>query len=134
MLDALGVVVYSRVRLVKVRSELKIPSNPPVATIRSDVRSGQDSRVPAPLPVAVLPTPSLGRPVAKLLIANRAASVRSELVLPSAEIERFLESRMYSHFCLLLAHGMRIPVVENAVVSDTALHFELPPRLTSPYA
>jgi hypothetical protein len=58
----------------------------------------------------------------------RDASVRSELVLPAAELERFLDSRMYRHLCLLLAQGEAIPVVENAVQSDTAVHFEAPPK------
>ncbi len=145
MLDALGVVVYSRVRRVKVQLRLSKTTDMRVAPERlasqnwqsgpgvndpSNLTAGSDRPNPAgqaPRSVEV-PTAAIVRPAAKLPIATRVASVRSELVLPSAEIERFLDSRMYKHICLLLAQGAAIPVVENAVISDTALHFELPPN------
>ena len=144
MLNALGVIAYSRVRQAKVRLESNLESDQRAAAKRSDaiaaasiaavsispvfLRTQQAPLPAAPLPAAPLPAPALARPAARLPIANRVASVRTELVLPSAEIERFLGSRMYSHFCLLFANGAAIPVIENTVVSDTALHFEQPPK------
>ena len=160
MLNALGVVAYSRVRQAKVRLESNLESDQRAAAKRSDAIAAasiaavsispvflrtQQAPLPAaplpaaPLPAAPLPAPALivleraakaalARPAARLPMANRVASVRTELVLPSAEIERFLGSRMYSHFCLLFANGAAIPVIENTVVSDTALHFEQPPK------
>ena len=143
MLNALGVVAYSRVRQAKARLEPNIQSDLRAAAARSDALSALSAvsqraepvlpwqraeHQPAPLPIASVPTPALARPAARLPMANRAASVRTEFVLPSAEIERFLGSRMYSHFCLLFANGAAIPVIENTVVSDTALHFEQPPK------
>lgn len=154
MLDALGVVAYSTVRQVKVplghnvdkrsasgieRPEVHKYANVPNQDASKIAIAGQsrpladDGDVPTSGPVLAAPIPNQRLATAtqrlpgKLPIA-RAPSVRSELVLPSAEIGRFLESRMYSHFCLLLAQGEAIPVVENAVTSDTALHFELPPK------
>jgi len=140
MLDALGVVAYSRVRLAKawpasiIQPTLRAaPERLNEKNGRNDPAHGQDPGASASMrvvsvPAAPAPASAILRSVAKSPIATRAASVRSELVLPSAEIDRFLESRMYSHFCLLFAQGAPIPVVENAVVSDTALHFELPPK------
>ncbi len=132
MLNTLGVVAYSRVRQVKARLGPSIQSELRVAPSPSRAMARPDAKLQAP---ASITSVSLSEPVAvasraavRLPAASRAPSVRSELVLPSAEIERFLESRMYSHFCLLLAQGIAIPVVENAVLSDTALHFELPPN------
>ena len=161
MLNALGVIAYSRVRQAKVRLESNLESDQRAAAKRSDAIAAASIAAvsispvflrteQAPLPAAPLPAPALivleraakaalvdaeraakaalARPAARLPIANRVASVRTELVLPSAEIERFLGSRMYSHFCLLFANGAAIPVIENTVVSDTALHFEQPPK------
>ena len=132
MLDALGVVAYSRVR----RAKAAQPSTSSDLTAR-DARANlqKDQNVPVlprqsasahALPVTSVPV--VARPVAKMPIPSRVPSTRSELVLPSAELERFLESRMYRHFCLLFAQGITIPAVENAVLSDTALHFEMPPK------
>ena len=138
MLNALGVVAYSRVRQAKVRLESNLESNQRAAAERSAALAASIAAVSispaflrteqAPSPAAPLPAQALARPAARLPIANRVASVRTEFVLPSAEIERFLGSRMYSHFCLLFAHGAAVPVIENTVVSDTALHFEQPPK------
>ena len=133
MFDALGVVAYSRVRRVKTQQESVLVKDiriEPLAELnakRSDqVVHFDDFLRQAPPAVPVVPVAS--RAVTKTTVVSRAPSIRSELVLPSAEIDRFLESRMYSHFCLLLAQGAAIPVVENAVLSDTALHFEQPPK------
>ena len=134
MLDALGVVAYSRVRQVKAKLEPTF-ANEVRAAVRTEVKAQEvadtvyfeDLRRQIPNTLAAVPTAP--RAAVKLAIVHRAPSVRSELVLPSAEVERFLESRMYRHFCLLLAEGSAIPVVENAVLSDTALHFELPPMV-----
>lgn len=141
MLNALGVVAYSRVPQAKTRLEPKIQSDRRAEAERLDAIAAASLRAaeqvlpwqpaqfqPVPVPVTAVPTPALARPAARLPLAHRIASVRTELVLPNAEIERFLRSRMYSHFCLLFATGMPIPVVENAVISDTALHFEQPPK------
>ncbi len=149
MLDALGVVAYSRVRRVKLQVGLRSGNDNRAELGNSDARNlqrrtvvnefsslvarsgmpAENSNTVAQVSAAAsLPVVKTTRPVTKSPIAPRAASVRSELVLPSAEIERFLDSRMYRHICLLLAQGTAIPVVENAVVSDTALHFELPPK------
>ena len=149
MLEALGVVAYSRVRRIKLRAGLSSGSDNRAELGNSDVRNLQQgsvvnefsslaarssmpaeiSNTMAQVPAAAsLPVVKAIRPVIRSPIAPRAASIRSELVLPSAEIERFLDSRMYRHICLLLAQGGAIPVVENAVTSDTALHFELPPK------
>ena len=133
MLDALGVVAYSRVRQAKAKLEPTFV-NEVRAAVRTEARVQnvedaarfEDLRRQIPSIEAAMPIPP--RAAVKLALVNRAPSVRSELVLPSAEMERFLESRMYRHFCLLLAQGIAIPVVENAVLSDTALHFELPPK------
>ncbi len=130
MFDALGVVAYSRVRRLKTRQESVLVKDiriEPLAELnakRSDqvVHFDDFSRQAPPV------VPVASRAVTKTTVVSRAPSIRSELVLPSAEIDRFLESRMYSHFCLLLAQGAAIPVVENAVLSDTALHFEQPPK------
>ncbi len=133
MLDALGVVAYSRVRRVKAKLEPTFANEvrtavraEPKGQKVTDAVNFEDLRRQIPSIEAAAPTAP--RTAVKLAIVNRAPSVRSELVLPSAEVERFLESRMYRHFCLLLAQGIAIPVVENAVLSDTALHFELPPK------
>lgn len=144
MLDALGVIAYSRVRRAKNQPKNRLE---PRVHIEPRAQSEQHAAIersvaiatlspPAsispvflraeqvPLPVAPVPA----RPAARAPVVNRLASVRSEWVLPSAEIERFMGSRMYHHFCLLFASGAAIPVVENAVISDTALYFELPPK------
>lgn len=146
MLDALGVVAYSRVRRVKAlqarASKTTETRAAPERLAARNWQSGQDAKDLPSLParahtpnpivhapaVAAVSAQAIIRPTAKSLVSTRAASVRSELVVPSAEIERFLDSRMYRHICLLLAQGGAIPVVENAVTSDTALHFELPPK------
>lgn len=132
MLDALGVVAYSRVRQVKTAVIAIVASDMRAVSARNVAQESQnfsalavDHRKTA---VAVASVSVVSRPASRLPLVSRNPSIRSELVLPSAEIERFLESRMYSHFCLLLAQGSVIPVVENAVLSDTALHFELPPK------
>jgi hypothetical protein len=72
--------------------------------------------------------PAVLAPKIRPVGSARLASTRSELVMPSAELERFVESRMYKHLCLLLLRGEAIPAVENSVLSDTALHFEAPPK------
>ncbi len=146
MLDALGIVAYSRVRRVKAVQASVIKNTDtravPERLAAQNWQSGPGvnnlpnlaARSDKPNPIVHTPVaesmsaPAIVRPAAKAPVAPRAASVRSELVLPSAEIERFLDSRMYKHICLLLAQGGAIPVVENAVTSDTALHFELPPK------
>ena len=133
MLEALSVVAYSRVRRAKAKLEPTF-INEVRTVVRTESKSQkvenavhfEDLRRQMPSIEAAVPNPP--RAAVKLALMNRAPSVRSELVLPSAEVERFLESRMYRHFCLLLAQGIAIPVVENAVLSDTALHFELPPK------
>lgn len=133
MFDALGVVAYSRVHRLKARQDaiaVKDIRNESLAAVnvqKNDHVVQNDEflrQVPMAAPVALIAP----RSVARTAVVSRMPSIRSELVLPSAEIDRFLESRMYRHFCLLLAHGVAIPVVENAVLSDTALHFELPPK------
>lgn len=133
MFDALGVVAYSRVHRVKAQrdaivvNDIRTESLATVRVKKSDhVVQFDEFRRQAP--IAAPMAPIAPRSVARTAVLSRTPSIRSELVLPSAEIDRFLESRMYRHFCLLLAHGVAIPVVENAVLSDTALHFELPPK------
>lgn len=133
MLNALGVVAYSRVHRVKARPEFA--SNNSVHAVLPDSPKVQKADYAAPFDDLrpkvsnfVAAAPVAPRAAIKPTVLNRSPSVRSELVLPSAEVERFLESRMYRHFCLLLAQGIAIPVVDNAVLSDTALHFELPPK------
>lgn len=133
MLEALGVVAYSRVRRAKAKLEptfvgevrALVQTESRVQKIEDSVRF-EDLR--RQVPSTEVATPIAPRAAVKFAIVHRAPSVRSELVLPSAEVERFQGSRMYRHFCLLLAQGVAIPVVENAVLSDTALHFELPPK------
>jgi hypothetical protein len=133
MLEALGVVAYSRVRRVKAKLEPTF-ANEVRALVQTEAKAQKvaDAVYIEDLRRQVTNTkpdaPTAPRAAVKLAIVNRAPSVRSELVLPSAEVERFSESRMYRHFCLLLAQGIAIPVVENAVLSDTALHFEQPPK------
>ena len=132
MLDALGVVAYRRVRRAKA-AQPSIPSDLTAGSARIEALRVQNVPVLPKQGVSlhalpVTSVPAVARPVVKLPITSRVPSTRSELVLPSAEIERFLESRMYRHFCLLFAHGIAIPAVENAVLSDTALHFEMPPK------
>jgi hypothetical protein len=55
----------------------------------------------------------------------REPATRAECVLPAAELQRFAHSKLYQH----LQHTLQleaVPVVENSVLSDTALYFELP--------
>lgn len=129
MLEALGVVAYRRVRQVKaaeIASDVRAVSTRNLVQERHNFSELLVENRKAPVAFALAPV--ISRPAARSPLVSRNPSIRSELVLPSAEIERFLESRMYSHFCLLFARGSVIPVVENAVLSDTALHFELPPK------
>ena len=134
MLDALGVVAYSRTRRVKLLQESVSAKDVraalrPAATAHKGGQPTQFDELPQQAPSFIPAAPIAARAAFRAVTTSRAPSLRSELVLPSAEIERFSESRMYRHFCLLLARGDAIPVVENAVLSDTALHFELPPKL-----
>ena len=133
MLHALGVVVYSRTRRVRVLQESVTASDVrdavrPAATAQKGGHPAQFDELPRQAPSFLPAAPAAPSPAFRAVTTSRAPSLRSELVLPSSEIERFSESRMYRHFCLLLARGAAIPVVENAVLSDTALHFEMPPQ------
>ena len=132
MLQALGVVAYSKTRRVTVLLEFVTASDVraavrPAASPQKGGQPAQFDELSRQAPSFAPAAPTAPRPAFRAVMTSRAPSLRSELVLPRAEIGRFSESRMYRHFCLLLARGDAIPVVENAVLSDTALHFELPP-------
>jgi phage tail protein X len=137
MLDALGVTVYRRTRRAAavVSAPIKATDvglsrfapleNPvvptPVARAKApeiDRDAFEDAR-PTPVSVPMRPTPKV--------LAPRDASIRTEFVIAQAELARFESSKLYRHLCLCLAKGAQVPVVENAVLNDTALHFEVPP-------
>lgn len=117
MLGAMGVTVYR-------------------ITPRATARKADTLATATPMPFRAIPEPALLAtppqsapitPTRAPLLSKRPASVQRELVLPQAELRRFAESRMYRHLCLLFAPGEDLAIVENAVLSDTALHFECPP-------
>ena len=117
MLNAMGVTVYRTT-----------PRAPLVASKPKTQAPLREVALEMPrLATPVLAAPTAAAPQRAHAPIKRAASVQRELVLPQAELKRFVESRMYRHFCLLFAAGEMIAVVENAVLSDTALHFEAPP-------
>ena len=120
MLGAMGVTVYRTTRQTPALEAPHVKPKTPVPTqhLRPD---------PVLEPAhATLPTPVVAARVQT--VAKRPASLQRELVLPQAELKRFSESRMYKHLCLLFAAGESLAVVENAVLSDTALHYESPPE------
>jgi hypothetical protein len=128
MMEAMGVTLYRKTRRVRAEVQLKAPPQ--------SISCALPQSTPAPRAAFTAPTqlpkvaPFQEKPVALAAVAKptavtRAAATRAEFVLPQSELERFLASRMYRHFCTLLVRA-EVPVVENAVTSDTALHFELP--------
>jgi hypothetical protein len=127
MIEAMGVTLYRKTRRVPVAAQLKASQQAVTPTLP------QSAPAPRDVFTAQTDTPKVKsideRPVALVAArpaaVTRAAATRAEFVLPQSELERFLASRMYRHLCTLLVHA-EIPVVENAVISDTALHFELP--------
>lgn len=119
MLKAMGVTVYSRSRSTATQS---IEANAKIA-------KAVDYVAPAALKPEAPALPERAIKAPRNLLSQRPPSVQRELVLPQAELKRFCESRMYRHLCLLFAGGDALAVVENAVLSDTALHFESPPEL-----
>lgn len=62
------------------------------------------------------------------LVASPVITVLGpELHLPAAHLQRFSASRLFQHLCLALRCPLaNVAIVENPVLSDTALHFHLP--------
>ena len=120
MLSAMGVTVYRTTRRTSALDSTQVKPKTPLPS--------QHPRLDPVLEPAQasLPTPVVAARVQT--VAKRPASLQRELVLPQAELKRFSESRMYKHLCLLFAAGESLAVVENAVLSDTALHYESPPE------
>jgi hypothetical protein len=76
-------------------------------------------------PVTIAPA-SVATPAKPAAVSKaREAATRAEFVLPGAELQRFAQSKLYQHLLLVLKLD-EVPVVENSVLSDTALYFETP--------
>lgn len=76
-------------------------------------------------PVTIAPA-SVATPAKPAAVSKaREAATRAEFVLPGAELQRFAQSKLYQHLLLVLKLD-DVPVVENSVLSDTALYFETP--------
>ncbi len=76
-------------------------------------------------PVTIAPA-SVATPAKPAAVSKaREAATRAEFVLPGAELQRFGQSKLYQHLLLVLKLD-EVPVVENSVLSDTALYFETP--------
>lgn len=121
MLGAMGITVYRTTPRVDAPKAVTSGAAPEAAHKR--FKPIPDAELVTALPTQVAPA----TPLRAASVSKRPASVQRELVLPQAELKRFCESRMYRHLCLLFAPGEDLAVVENAVLSDTALHFESPP-------
>jgi hypothetical protein len=117
LLEAFGVTAYSRTRRITVVEET-VKTAPKMLASAAVVALETAPSEPAVPVVATKP---------KVVVLQRDASTRTEFVIALSELARFEKSKMYRHLCLSLMQGAHVPVVENAVQSDTALHFEAPP-------
>jgi len=90
------------------------------STAFADAQNALRTPVASDLPIRAAAKPALPQKAAQKL-----SSTMPELVVPSAELARFAQSKLCLHLGIAIMRGA-VPAVENAVQSETALWFESP--------
>jgi hypothetical protein len=128
MLTAMGIVRYRRTaaRPAVEAVPLDAPKARPSESFARALGELGVAPAPATLAPATIAPASVATPAKPAAVSKaREAATRAEFVLPGAELQRFAQSKLYQHLLLVLKLD-EVPVVENSVLSDTALYFETP--------